>query len=225
MNLALIDFFSHLNPISWMIVCILLTLSILSWYIIIRKILEFSWLYWQARRFKHTFWNEAPWITQAHQHSPRHPFIHLAIQSIQAANHHTQHFLTDSEHRCHYDEFITRAIRQVIQISVVQLESGLSTLATIGNTAPFIGLLGTVLSIHSALIAIGVRGNASLDTVATSIGEALIMTAIGLAVAIPAVLAYNGLIRSTRQYILQLETFAHELFTLLTTGKRLNTFE
>ena len=225
MNLALTDFFSHLNPVSWTIVCILLTLSILSWYIIVRKILEFSWLYWQARRFKHTFWNEAPfeapWTTQSHQH----PFTHLAIQGIQAANHHTQHFLTDSEHHCHYDEFITRAIRQTIQISIVRLESGLSTLATIGNTAPFIGLLGTVLSIHSALITIGARGNASLDTVATSIGEALIMTAIGLAVAIPAVLAYNGLIRSIRQYILQLETFAHELFTLLTTGKRLNTPE
>ena len=103
-----------------------------------------------------------------------------------------------------------------------RLESGLSILATISSTAPFIGLLGTVLGIYDALITISTKGTASLETVAAPVGEALIMTAGGLAVAIPAVLGYNALIRGQKAFFNKLNSFSHDLHTCLNTGARMN---
>ena len=101
------------------------------------------------------------------------------------------------------------------------MESGLTILASIGATAPFVGLLGTVWGIYHALIAIGMSGAGTLDKVAGPVGEALIMTAIGLSVAIPAVLGYNFLVRSNRMTLARLDAFAHDLFTFLSTGAKI----
>ena len=112
-------------------------------------------------------------------------------------------------------------MRRVIDENTARLESGLTILASIGSTAPFIGLFGTVWGVYHALVAIGVSGQGTLDKVAGPVGEALIMTALGLAVAIPAVLAYNTMVRSNRIVLAQLDAFAHDLFALLTTGARM----
>ncbi|MGH8771254.1 MAG: MotA/TolQ/ExbB proton channel family protein, partial [Burkholderiales bacterium] len=92
-------------------------------------------------------------------------------------------------------------------------------LASIGATAPFVGLFGTVWGVYHALVAIGVSGTGTLDKVAGPVGEALIMTGIGLAVAVPAVLGYNAFVRANRVYLARLDTFAHELFAFLVTGR------
>jgi len=98
------------------------------------------------------------------------------------------------------------------------MESGLTVLASVGSVSPFVGLFGTVWGIYHALASISQSGQATLDKVAGPVGEALIMTALGLAVAIPAVLAYNALVRSNRVLSGELERFGYELHTLLTTG-------
>ena len=98
------------------------------------------------------------------------------------------------------------------------MESGLTVLASVGSTAPFVGLFGTVWGVYHALINIGMSGQGTLDKVAGPVGEALVMTALGLAVAIPAVLAYNAMVRGNRVVLAQLDSFAHDLFAFLTTG-------
>ena len=115
-------------------------------------------------------------------------------------------------------EFITRAMRRVVDEETSRMESGLTVLASVGSTAPFVGLFGTVWGVYHALINIGLSGQGTLDKVAGPVGEALVMTALGLAVAIPAVLAYNTLVRANRVVLAQLDSFAHDLFAFLTTG-------
>ena len=111
-----------------------------------------------------------------------------------------------------------RALRQAITRERLRLEAGLTFLASVGSAAPFIGLFGTVWGIYHALLAIGASGQSTLDKVAGPVGEALIMTGFGLAVALPAVLIYNLFVRLKRLQLVTLEEFAHDLFALLTTG-------
>jgi len=119
------------------------------------------------------------------------------------------------------DELVTRALRgEITQVSA-RLESGLALLASVGSTAPFVGLLGTVWGIYHALISIASSGQVMIDRVAGPVGEALVMTAAGLAVAIPAVLAYNAFVRANRVVLAELDGFAHDLRALVTTGHRL----
>jgi biopolymer transport protein ExbB len=117
-------------------------------------------------------------------------------------------------------EFVDRALRQAVTRESMNLESGMTVLATVGSTAPFIGLLGTVWGIYGALIKIGATGQASIDAVAGPVGEALIMTAVGLFVAIPAVLAYNYFVRVNRDTYSKFDTFAHDLHDFFATGSR-----
>ena len=114
-----------------------------------------------------------------------------------------------------------RAMRSAIADQNLRAESGMTLLASVGATAPFVGLFGTVWGVYKALISIGMTGQGTLDKVAGPVGEALIMTAIGLAVAIPAVLAYNTFNRQNRLLGAELDAFAHDLFSLLTTGAQL----
>ena len=116
------------------------------------------------------------------------------------------------------DEFLLRALRHAVTMERIRLERGLAFLASVGSAAPFIGLFGTVWGIYHALLAIGAAGQSSLDKVAGPVGEALIMTGFGLAVALPAVLIYNFFVRSNRLKLVALEEFAYDLFALLVTG-------
>ncbi|MNC54754.1 Biopolymer transport protein ExbB [compost metagenome] len=116
------------------------------------------------------------------------------------------------------DDFLLRALRQAITLERIRLEQGLTLLASVGSAAPFIGLFGTVWGIYHALLAIGSAGQSSLDKVAGPVGEALIMTGFGLAVALPAVLIYNFFVRRNRLKLAALDEFAYDLFALLVTG-------
>ncbi len=151
------------------------------------------------------------------------PFTRLAIQGINAANHHNRYTTQRLGETRNYDEFIAQALRRTVSQEAMQMETGLTLLASVGSIAPFVGLFGTVWGIYHALGTIAVGGQATVDKVAGPVGEALIMTAFGLAVAIPAVLAYNTLVRDNRLLMGELETFAHDLHTYLTTGVPLAT--
>ena len=118
-------------------------------------------------------------------------------------------------------EFLTRTIKKVLDEETTSLENGLTMLATVGATAPFVGLFGTVWGVYHALVAIGMSGSGMLDKVAGPVGEALIMTGIGLAVALPAVMGYNWLTRSNRVLTAKLDAFAFELLTFLSMGRAL----
>jgi biopolymer transport protein ExbB len=115
-------------------------------------------------------------------------------------------------------EFMTRALRNGIDQESARCEYGLTILATAGSASPYIGLFGTVWAIYHALVNIGLSGQGTLDKVAGPVGEALIMTAIGLAVAIPSVFAYNAFNRRNRMWLAKLDAFAHDLFVMLTMG-------
>jgi biopolymer transport protein ExbB len=135
-------------------------------------------------------------------------------------NHHdqlTEDRLAGTLHRA---DFLDRALRASINREMERLETGLTFLATVGSTAPFVGLFGTVWGIFHALVRIGATGETSLDQVAGPVGEALIMTALGLAVAVPAVLGYNLLVRNNRVIIASFHAFAEDLLAYLTTGAR-----
>ena len=119
-------------------------------------------------------------------------------------------------------DWITRSLRNAIDDSTARLQAGLAVLASVGSTAPFVGLFGTVWGIYHALLGISVAGQATIDKVAGPIGEALIMTALGLAVAIPAVLGYNALVRGNKAIQNKLSSFAHDLHAFFVTGARVN---
>lgn len=146
------------------------------------------------------------------------PFARLALQGLNAADHHNRYTKQRPDEVRSYAEFITQSLRRGIGHETIQLETGLTLLASVGSVAPFVGLFGTVWGIYHALGAIAVGGQATVDKVAGPVGEALIMTAFGLAVAMPAVLAYNSLVRDNRLLMLEMENFAHDLHTYLTTG-------
>jgi biopolymer transport protein ExbB len=113
-------------------------------------------------------------------------------------------------------------LRNALDEFTTKLQSGLAILASVGSTAPFVGLFGTVWGIYHALLAIGAAGQATIDKVAGPIGESLIMTALGLAVAIPAVLGYNALVRGNKSVLHKLNRFAHDLHAYFVTGARVN---
>jgi biopolymer transport protein ExbB len=117
-------------------------------------------------------------------------------------------------------DWVTRSLRNAIDDCTAQLQAGLAILASVGSTAPFVGLFGTVWGIYHALMSIGFAGQATIDKVAGPIGEALIMTALGLAVAIPAVLGYNALVRGNKRVLHKLNRFAHDLHAYFVTGAR-----
>ncbi|MEO6625024.1 MAG: MotA/TolQ/ExbB proton channel family protein, partial [Burkholderiaceae bacterium] len=118
------------------------------------------------------------------------------------------------------NDWITRCLHNSINASMAKLQSGLAILASVGSTAPFVGLFGTVWGIYHALMGISVAGQATIDKVAGPIGEALIMTALGLAVAIPAVLGYNALVRGNKSVVTELNRFGHDLHAYFLTGAR-----
>jgi biopolymer transport protein ExbB len=170
------------------------------------------------------------WETKSLSDSKRHleeqprwePFSKIALDVAQAAEHHTQASGSRLAETLNRSEFIDRALRQGVARESARLETGLTWLATTGSTAPFVGLLGTVWGIYHALLKIAASGNASMDAVAGPVGEALIMTTIGLGVAIPAVLAYNIFNRANRVTLGKFDEFAHDLHDFFATGARID---
>ena len=215
------SFLAQTDAVSKIILAILLVMSIATWYLIITKAITLVLERRKSARFLDAFWN-APSLTAVEQHigehHPEEPFSHLAWHAITASRHHQRHGVNKLEEAGSTAEFLTRAMRRVIDEDTARLEAGLTVLASVGSTAPFLGLFGTVWGVYHALVAIGLSGQGTLDKVAGPVGEALIMTALGLAVAIPAVLAYNAIVRANRLVLAALDAFAHDLYAVLTTG-------
>jgi biopolymer transport protein ExbB len=214
-------FLAQTDAVGATLLAFLLLMSVASWYLIVTKALA----HWMERRrsaaFLEIFWN-APSVGAVQRHleqrHPDEPFSHLAWHAIIASRHHQRHGGGRLDEAGSQSEFLTRAMRRVLDEDTARAESGLTVLASVGSTAPFVGLFGTVWGVYHALVAIGVAGQGTLDKVAGPVGEALIMTALGLAVAIPAVLAYNAFVRTNRLLLARLDGFAHDLYAVLTTG-------
>ena len=201
---------------------VLMVMSCITWYLILSKGISTFRTRRQTGKFLGMFWNSrslAQVRDEVAVHGVQDPFSHLAAHAIQAQNHHEQYGATRLEEAGSTADFVTRSMRKVIDEETSKLENGLTILATIGATAPFVGLFGTVWGVYHALIKIATSDGADFASLAGPVGEALIMTALGLAVAIPAVLAYNALVRVNRVYLARLDGFAHELFAFLTTGQ------
>jgi biopolymer transport protein ExbB len=198
----------------------LLLMSVISWYYIFSK----AWSSWRIRKSANIldgFW-KAPTLSDAIsmlKHSDtENVYTPLAAQGAEAANLTAQAGSLNAS--IDPNELITRTLRREINRISSRLESGLTLLASVGSTAPFIGLFGTVWGIYHALVAVSTSGTVQIDKVAGPVGEALIMTAAGLVVAIPAVLAYNAFTRVNRVTLAELDAFAHDLHAYLTTGAR-----
>lgn len=209
------------DAISHSVAYVLLFMSVASWYYILSK----SWSSWRIRKSAGAlegFW-KAPTLNDAiavvKAADSENVYSPLAVQGAEAANVRSQ----DGSLNAAIDpsELITRTLRQEINRVSARLENGLTLLASVGSTAPFVGLFGTVWGIYHALIAVSSTGTVQIDKVAGPVGEALIMTALGLVVAIPAVLAYNAFTRVNRVTLAELDAFAHDLHAYLTTGARI----
>lgn len=198
---------------------ILVLMSVATWYLILAGIVLVRGQRKANRRFVADFWNARD-VAEAEQiaEQSRSPLGRIAIAGITGLRHYR-----DREHvrlgdACSSDEFLVRTIRNAMNSESARLQSGLTLLASIGSTAPFVGLFGTVWGIYHALLDIAAQGSASMEVVAGPLGEALIATAAGLAAAIPAVLAYNARVRANRVLMDEMDAFAHDLHAFLMTG-------
>ena len=189
---------------------ILVLMSLGSWYIIVTKVYEQSRMNRQAKQARRKFWT-APTVTQGvEQLKKGSPYRFIAEEGIDATTKH-EGLLGNVD----LNTWITMSIQRAIDNVQSRTQDGLAFLATVGSTAPFVGLFGTVWGIYHALTAIGIAGQASIDKVAGPVGEALIMTAIGLAVAVPAVLGYNWLIRRNKTAMEEVRSFGADLHAVL----------
>ena len=214
---------TQLDFVGWVVFITLLVMSLMSWYWIIINAVKNMRMRGRGERVMGTFWetpNAQDAIRFMEEQPSSEPFSKIALDAAQAAAHHQRHDGSRLAESLNRSEFVDRALRQAVTRESSRLQSGLTVLATTGSTAPFVGLLGTVWGIYRALIKIGASGDASISAVAGPVGEALIMTAIGLFVAIPAVLAYNFFVRLNRITNNQFDTFAHDLHDFFATGSR-----
>ena len=218
---GLMHFLSNGSPAELAPLYVLAAMSMVTWCIIALKAIQAVQLRRRAGVFVRRCWQggDAALIgAYLARHAARDPWTRLTLVGLAARDHlanlpgDTLDLLGTPEH------FLTRTLRRGIGREAVELESGLTALATVASMAPFVGLFGTVWGIYHALIAIGTGGQSSLDQVAGPVGETLIMTALGLATAMPAVAAHNIFVRSKRRIIADLDDFAHDLFVFLATS-------
>jgi biopolymer transport protein ExbB len=189
---------------------ILVIMSMGSWYIIITKVYEQAKMGHQARAADKTFWTAPSVQKGATALKEGSPFRFIAESGLEATTRH-EGLLGNVD----MNTWVSMSIQRAIDNIQSRTQDGLAFLATVGSTAPFVGLFGTVWGIYHALTAIGVAGQASIDKVAGPVGEALIMTAIGLAVAVPAVLGYNWLIRRNKAAMERVRGFGADLHAVL----------
>ena len=217
-------FIAYTDGVGKTLLAILIAMSIASWVIIAVKGISLYLRKAHGATFLQLFWNATSLDAVAAEitaHGARDPFSHLTAHAMHAQAHHAKYGAAKLEEAGSASEFVTRTIKKVLDEETTRLENGLSVLATVGATAPFVGLFGTVWGVYHALVAIGMSGAGTLDKVAGPVGEALIMTGLGLAVAVPAVVGYNALSRANRVLAARLDAFAYELLTFVCMGHAL----
>ena len=193
---------------------ILSLMSMGSWYIIITKLIDQMKIFKQSKETTAKFWKASSIAAGSASLTDGSPFRFIAETGTKATAHHDGALLEQID----LSTWVTMSIQRAVEKVQSRLQDGLSFLATVGSTAPFIGLFGTVWGIYNALIAIGMSGNASIDKVAGPVGEALIMTAFGLFVAVPAVLGYNWLVRRNKSAMEDVRSFSADVHSVLISG-------
>lgn len=223
MTTSFANFWRDGDIIIHSVFAVLVAMSLLSWTIILYKSWQLSQLRWRADSVLQAFWQASSW--QAGMASlavlPAYALLAQAgekgQQWVSAQQQHTTNQLSDV---LPASELMVQSLRGGLNRANNQLESGQTMLASIGSTAPFVGLFGTVWGIYHALMSIGAHQQIALDQIAGPVGEALIMTALGLFVAIPAVLAYNAINRQLRVISSELDGFAHDLHLYFVSQRR-----
>jgi biopolymer transport protein ExbB len=205
------------GPVAWTLFGIMVIMSIFSWYIIFTKTFEQRKLLKEAPEVEKKVWSASSLKEGASKLDKDSAFRQIAEDGLRAFDHH-EGKLTDEIDQ---HEWVSMSLNRSTGLISSKLSTGLAFLASVGATAPFIGLLGTVIGIYRALVNIGIAGQASIDKVAGPVGEALIMTAIGLAVAVPAVLGYNFLAGRNKTIMEKLNTFAADVHGYLLSGARI----
>ena len=191
-------------------ILILAVMSIASWYVLVRKLVVQTRMGGQARAANATFWKADTVRQGAETLQKGSPYRFIAESALEATRKHDGLI-----GQVDLNTWVAQSIERAIATVHSRTQEGLAVLATVGSTAPFVGLFGTVWGIYNALVKIGASGQASIDRVAGPVGEALIMTAIGLAVAVPAVLGYNWLVRRNRVAMDTVRAFGSDLHTVL----------
>lgn len=222
-TLGFAHFLDHADGVACFILGVMAFASIGTWFLILHKGWDALLQGRASRRFLTQFWEAASLEDVARtlrESGVTDPFSHLvhhafsAVETVRAGSHGKAGLIAAGSP----DDILTRTLRRAIEQDRSRLERGQSFLASVASSAPFIGLFGTVWGIYHALVAIGMSGQGTLDKVAGPVGEALIMTALGLATAIPAALAYNFFARSMRNTLAALNSFAHDVFVMMSTG-------
>ena len=223
-TLGFSHFLANADGIALFILVTMALASMVTWYLIVTKGLRLRQTLRHSDAFLQAFW-AAPNIEAVAAHlretGTTDPFSHLLHHGFTVIEQQQRHHSTQNSTLIEAgapDDLLTRALKRAIEEDKNQLEFGQSFLATVASSAPFVGLFGTVWGIYHALIAIGMSGQGTLDKVAGPVGEALIMTGIGLAVAIPAAIAYNSFARANVTLLSRLNAFAYDVFAFMSTG-------
>ena len=220
-SLGFSHFLINADAVARFILLLMALMSIGTWYLIVTKSINAMRAVRRTREFLVAFW-QAPSLDavarRLREKGVTEPFSHLVHHGFTAIEQHKAGQSRGLIDAGSPDEFLTRSLKRALSQNKARMEYGQTVLATVASSAPFVGLFGTVWGIYHALMAIGISGQGTLDKVAGPVGEALIMTAIGLAVAIPAAVAYNAFARANRDTLGELDSFAHDVFTFLATG-------
>lgn len=216
-GLGLAHFLAQTDAVGKTLLAILLLMSLATWYLIAVKSIHGLAARRRTERFLALFW-DAPSLQaverELEQRHPDEPFSHLAFHALAAARHHARHGANKLTETGSASDFLTRSMRRVIDEETARLESGLTVLASVGSTAPFVGLFGTVVGIMMSFQMIGETGSTNLAAVGPGIAEALIATAFGLVAAVPAVVAYNHFTNRVRLFASQMDDFAMEFLNI-----------
>ena len=204
------------GPVPKFTLIVMLIMSMGSWYIIFTKLWEQHKMFKSADNVGEGFWTAGSVKAGANTLDEGSAFRYIAESGLKASEHHEGTLVEQIDRHTWIAMSVSRAVENIQS----RLSDGLAFLATVGSTAPFVGLFGTVMGIYGALTQIGIAGQASIDKVAGPVGEALIMTAIGLAVAVPAVMGYNWLVRRNKSVMEKVRAFSGDLHNVLLAGKR-----
>lgn len=219
-QLGLFSIWTQGDWVTKAVAVMLLAMSVTSWIVIFIKALDIV-KYKGLSQKTEAFWHSESFKAGLDELGPQegNPFVQLALSGQEATAHH-RNAQTQLHDTLDISDWVIRTLRNSIDDSTARFQAGLAILASVGSTAPFVGLFGTVWGIYHALMGISTEGMATIDKVAGPIGESLIMTALGLAVAIPAVLGYNALVRGNKGILTKLNRFAHDLHSYFVTGAR-----